>query len=178
MELKIRYENEYQTIVLDTEATEQLWVSLSLEGDGISPKEREQMIQTAFEEQFNRPEYNIWHRETRYIDPTPKRRKMDGRVGYIQGDLGDPAFNIMDYLLTTSDVNEHESNYEYEEVCDKIRSILAKKPAWAEMFIAIRIEGKSIREYAARTGEDENNVSQKLKRAEKRLRENYPKRQI
>lgn len=84
MKLKIRYEQEFQTIELDTEATKQLWVSLSLEDEeGLSEEEREQRIQDAFDEQFNKPEYNIWHRETHHIDPTPKRRRMDGRAGYI-----------------------------------------------------------------------------------------------
>ena len=57
MRLKIRYEQEFQTIELDAEATEQLWVSLSLEGEGLSQEEREQRIQDAFDEQYNRPEY-------------------------------------------------------------------------------------------------------------------------
>ena len=41
MKLKIRYENEMQTIELDSAATNQLWVSLSLEGEGLSQEERE-----------------------------------------------------------------------------------------------------------------------------------------
>ena len=57
MKLKIRYEQEYQTIELDTEATEQLWVSLSLdEGEGLSNEEREQRIQDAFNEGYNKPD--------------------------------------------------------------------------------------------------------------------------
>lgn len=44
MKLKIRYENEYQTITLDAETTEELWVSLSLEGEGLSQEEREKLI--------------------------------------------------------------------------------------------------------------------------------------
>ena len=51
-------------------------------------------------------------------------------------------------------------------------------PEWADAFIAIRLDGESVREYAARIGADENNISQKLKRAEKKLRENYKDRQI
>ena len=51
MKLKIRYEQEFQTIELDTEATKQLWVSLSLEDEeGLSEEEREQRIQDAFVE--------------------------------------------------------------------------------------------------------------------------------
>ena len=49
---------------------------------------------------------------------------------------------------------------------------------WADAFIAVRLDGESIREYAARIGADENNITQKLKRAEKKLRENYIDRQI
>lgn len=178
MKLKIRYEQEFQTVELDAEATEQLWVSLSLEGEGLSQEEREQLIQDAFEEQYNRPEYNVWHRETRHIDPTPKRKRMDGRRGYIQSDPDDAAFDIMDYLLTTTDAEMHEHNFEYKEVCAWVRKVLVKKPEWADAFIAVRLDGKSVREYAARIGADENNITQKLKRAAQKLKENYKDRQI
>ena len=175
MKLKIRYENTYQTVELDSVATEQLWVSLSLEGEGLSQKEREQRIQEEWEKQYNRPEYNNWHRETRYIDPTPKRKRIDGRRGYIQGDPEDASFNIFDYLLTTDDAKKLDERSEYEDVCTKVRNILAKKPEWADAFIAVRLDGESIRSYAARVGDGENNITQKLKRAEKKIREHYKK---
>ena len=38
MKLKIRYKNEMQILELDSAATEQLWVSLSLEGEGLDRK--------------------------------------------------------------------------------------------------------------------------------------------
>ncbi len=170
MKLKIRYESEYQTIDLDTEAMKQMWVSLSLEGEGLSQEETETRIQEAFDEQYNRPEYNVWHRETRHIDPTPKRKRMDGRKGYIQADADDTSFDIMDYLMSATD--DH-SNLEYEEICLWIRNALAKKPEWAEAFIAVRIDGVSSREYAAKVGDSENNITQKLNRAAKKLREVY-----
>ncbi len=178
MKLKIRYENAYQTIELDSAATEQLWVSLSIEGEGLSKKEREQRIQEEWEKQFNRPEYNVWHRETRHIDPTPKRKRMDGRRGYIQGDPDDATFNIMDYLLTADDSNVHGDRSEYEEVCTRVRKILEKKPEWADAFIAVRLDGESIRSYAIRVGDGENNITQKLKRAEKKIRDHYKNRKI
>ena len=43
MRLKIRYEQEFQTIELDAEATEELWVSLSLEGEGLTQEERRRL---------------------------------------------------------------------------------------------------------------------------------------
>ena len=170
MKLRVRYENEFQTIELDSEATRQMWVSLSLEGEGLSDEETESRIQEAFDEQYNRPEYNVWHRETRHIDPTPKRKRMDGRKGYIQADPEDTGFDIMDYLLSGTD--DH-SDLEYEEICSWVRSALIKKPEWAEAFIAVRIDGMTVREYAAKAGDSENNITQKLNRAAKKLKEVY-----
>lgn len=179
MKLNIRYENIFQTIELDAAETEQLWVSLSLEEEeSLSQEQRESRIQEAFDKAFNKPEYNIWHRETRHIDWTPKRKRMDGRRGYIQGDPGDPTFDIMDYLALTSDAEMHAENFAYLDICSQVREALSRKPDWANAFIAVRMDGESIREYAARTGESENNITQKLKRAEKKLRDYFKNRQI
>jgi DNA-directed RNA polymerase specialized sigma24 family protein len=46
------------------------------------------------------------------------------------------------------------------------------------MFIAVHIDGESIRGYAARTGMSENNVTQKLKRAGKKIKKYFENRQI
>ena len=140
MELKIRYENGYQTINLNTEDTKKMWVSLSLEGEGLSQEEKESRIQEAFEEQYNKPEYNIWHRETRHIDPTPKRKRMDGRRGYICGEKDDDSFDIMDYLAITYpecvfDDEEDETAKWYESVLELIQEKV--KPDFVDTFIAI-----------------------------------------
>ena len=124
---------------------------------------------------MNKREYNDWRREHRYIDPSPNRKRMDGRKGYIQGDPEDDSFDIMDYLLTASD--DH-TDLEREEVCSWIRSVLTKKPQWAEAFIAVRIDGMPIRQYAATVGESENSITQKLNRAAKKLKEFYGNRKI
>lgn len=174
MILKVRYENVYEEITLDAEATKELWVSLSLEGEGLTDEEKENLIQESWNEKFNKPDYNNWHKETRHIDPTPKRRRMDGKAGYIQADEDDAAFDIMDYLLTTSDAETHDNKTEYEAVCKWIRGALNKKPEWADAFIAVRLNGEAVREYAVRIGIDENIITKKLKRAEKKLRECYP----
>lgn len=150
MKLKIRYENEYQTIELDEKATRELWISLGFEGEEPEQEEKERRIQDAFEEKYNRSEYNIWHRETRH----------------------------MDYLLTTTDTEEHENGESYKEICRWIRKVLTNKPEWADAFIAVYLNDETIRDYAARIGADENNITQKLKRAKKKLRENYKNRQI
>ena len=68
------------------------------------------------------------------------------------------------------DLNEREN---YEAICGWVRNVLACKPEWADAFIAVRMDGEPICEYAARIGADENNITQKLKRAEKRLADAY-----
>ena len=168
MKLKIRYESEYQTIVLDEEDTRAMWVSLSLEGEGLSQEETESRIQEAFDEKYNKPEYNVWHRETRHIDPTPKRKRMDGRKGYICADEDDAAFDIMDYLNTYDPTEDYGNKFEYEERCKKIRA--AVKPAQADMLIAIILDGMTVAEYAEFIGDTANNVSHRYRRAVNNLK--------
>ena len=127
---------------------------------------------------MNKREYNGWRRETRHIDANPKMKKMNGKAGYIQAEPDDKSFNIMDYLCTSSDEDSRSRDYENEEITGWIREVLVKKPEWADAFIAVRINGISIREYAKSIGADENNITQKLKRATKKLQKEYKNRQI
>lgn len=127
---------------------------------------------------MNKREYNGWRRETRRTDFDPKMKKTNGKKGYIQGQPDDKSFNIMDYICTASDEEQRSRNYEYEDICEWICKILFKKPEWANAFIAVRIDGIPIREYATFIGEDENNITQKLKRASKKLQQEYKNRQI
>ncbi len=177
MRLKIRYENEYQTIMLDAEVTEELWVSLSLEGEGLSQEEREQRIQDAFDEQFNRPDYNCWHKFDRHRGNSKAQSSNDD--GEEDIDTSEPLMEeVADDRIFRKDELESEERESYDAICQWVREVLSKKPEWADAFIAVRLDGESIREYAARIGADENNITQKLKRAEKKLRENYRNRQI
>lgn len=177
MKLKVRYDESVQTIDLDAEATEQLWVSLSLEGDDLTQKEREQMIQEEWEKQFNRPDYNSWHKFDRHRGYSKAQPGKDD--GEDDVDTSEPLLDeVADKHIFFKDQIDRENRESYEAICEKVRCILRKKPDWADMFIAVRMDGQSIREYAAEVGADENNITQKLKRAEKKLRENYKNRQI
>lgn len=188
MELKIRYENGYQTINLNTEDTKKMWVSLSLEGEGLSQEEKESRIQEAFEEQFNRPEYNNWHKETRHIDPTPKRKRMDGKRGYICGEKDDDSFDIMDYLAVTYsecgvDDEEDETAKRYESALELIQEKV--KPDFADTFIAIaskrttpkqiaskmvNAEGLTDDEYEKLVASEANKISKKYNRALEKIK--------
>ena len=137
------------TLDLDEKATEQLWVSLSLEGGGLSNSEKEKMIREAFDVNYNRPEYNSWHKFNRHRGSSKAQsKKTDGEK---DADTSEPLMN---------------------EVADD-RIFRKDEPEWADAFIAVRMDGDPIREYAARIGADENNITQKLKRAEKRLADAY-----
>ncbi|EJG4807072.1 hypothetical protein NAB59_002742 [Listeria innocua] len=172
MRLSIRYENQFQSIELNEEETQEMWVSLSLEGDNL---EKEKLIQKTFDEKFNKPEYNIWHRETRHLT-TPKERFNDDGDEY---DTSEPLMKeVADDRIFRKDEIERAYQDDYEGVCKWIRTALGKKQDWADMFIAVRIDGMSIREYASFIGADENNITQKLKRATKKLQEEYENRQI
>ena len=172
MKLKIRYDETVQTLDLDEKATEQLWVSLSLEGEGLSNSEKEQKIQEAFDIQYNRPEYNNWHKFDRHrgyskVQSSANDAEDDNETSEpLMSEVADDRIFCKDEL----DRTEKES---YEATCDWVRKVLIKKPEWADAFISVRIDGESIREYAARIGADENNITQKLKRAEKRLAAAY-----
>lgn len=190
MKLKIRYENEFQTVELDEKVTHDLWVSLSIDSDnGMTQEEHEKFIQEVWNEQYNKPEYNIWHRETRHIDPTPKRKRMDGRRGYICGEADDDSFNIMDYLAVTfpkygvDDEESDETAKKYKSVLELIQAKV--KPDFVDIFIAIAskrttpkqiaskmvdAEGLSDDEYEKIVTREANKISKKYNRALEKIR--------
>ena len=175
MKLRIRYENEYQTIELDTEEMDQLCVSLSLEGDDLTEEEKAEKVQEAWEEQFNRPDYNCWHYYDRHLGCS-KARPGEGED---RQDRSDPLMGeVLDDRVFYRFEDARERQEEYEAVCRWVREVLSKKPDWADAFIAVKLDGEKAREYAERTGTAEYNVSKKLKKAEKKLRENFQNRQV
>lgn len=172
MKLKIRYDETVQTLDLDEKATEQLWVSLTLEGEGLSDGEKEQKIQEAFDIQYNRPEYNNWHKFDRHRGYS--RAQSSAHDAEDDNETSEPLMSeVADDRIFRKDELDRNEKESYEATCGWVRKVLSKKPEWADAFISVRIDGESIREYAARIGADENNITQKLKRAEKKLAEAY-----
>lgn len=81
MKLKVRYENEFQTIELDAKSTDEMWVSLSLDcDDDMTQEEKEQAIQNAWDKQYNRPDYNNWHKFNRHRGFTKKQPNVKTNV--------------------------------------------------------------------------------------------------
>lgn len=171
MKLKIRYENEFQTIELDAKATEKMWVSLSLDcDDDMTQEEKEQAIQDAWDEQYNKPEYNNWHKFDRHRGYS-KVRPND------ETDEIDTSEPLIDEVRDSSVFYKQEINrnnqWEYEALCQKVREVL--KPSAADMVIAIVLDGLTVGEYAASIREDANNVSHRYRRAINKLKKVFEK---
>lgn len=160
MKLKIRYENGYQEVEIDAEDMKKLWISFDLEEEM-----SEKQLQDAFEERFNRPEYNNYHKHTRHWGMPKKAYKRDDE----DADETDGLEQIPD----NSDEEARNRRYEREDVKERLEKALPGKGEWVDILMAVDVNGESIRSYAERTGQDENNVTQKRKRALKKLKKNF-----
>ena len=159
MKLKIRYDNKYQTVEVNSE---EMWVSLSLEGEeNLTQEEKETMIQEIFEEQFNKPEYNNWHKFNRHRGNLKKQFRKDDE----DTDESDGLDAVGDY----SQDEERNSQYEYEDLCLRIRKAL--KSEYADVIIAVYIDDMTPEEYAQRNGLKRDTVYKRLQRAKKKMRE-------
>ena len=172
MKIKVIYENHYQYLELDTAAADQLWVSLSLGSSaGLSDEEKRKQLQSAFDEQFNRPDYNNWHQ----LDRHRGKSKATSEDGVDEWDTSEPLMSeVIDDRIFRKDELVREREWDNEELRTKIRAAL--KPDYAEMIIAIHLDGMSCIEYAASIGQKPNTVNHRLQRAEKKLREIFGKR--
>lgn len=159
MNLKIRYENKYQTVEVNSD---EMWVSLSLEGDdNLTQEEKETMIQETFEEQFNRPEYNSWHKFNRHRGDLKKQFCKDDE----DADDSDGLDTVGDY----SQEEERNSQYEYEDLCLRIRKAL--KSEYADVIIAVCLDDMTPEKYALKNGLKRDAVYKRLQRAKKKMRE-------
>ena len=173
MKLKIRYENEYQTLDLNGEETEQLWVSLSLDGEGLSQEEREKKIQEVFDMNYNRPDYNNWHKHNRHT-VSFGIKDYSKIINDAEIDTDEPLMKaVADDRIFKRYELEFEEKDSYNAVCQEIRSVLKDKPHWADAFIAIRIDCEPVKEYADRTNQKAHNIYKYLRKAKKFLNENF-----
>ncbi len=169
----LRYRTENIVNILDIDINEAArWLNVDLSCEPLTQEEMEQRIQDACDEQYNRPEYNNYHRETRYIDPTPKARRLDGKKGYIQkSEDDDEDFDFFDHIFKGDPMESLLNEMQYNDICTWIREKLT--PKQAEMFITIRMDGMGVTEYAKKHKDTRTNIAHKLMRIEKILRTAY-----
>ena len=159
MKIKIRYENEYQTLEVENMELEK-WLNIY-----------EKRIQDVIEERFNRPDYNSWHKYDRHTGNAYMKSK-DGTVEVNTEEA--IMFRAADKSAFNISIEGVHNQLEYEECCETLRSLL--KPAVADMVIAIALDGYTVGEYAASIDEDANNVSHRYRRAINKLKKFFQKR--
>lgn len=151
MKIKIRYNNEFQTLEVDRD---EMWVSLALgNSDELSVKEMEKNIQDKFNEMFNRPEYNNWHRYNRHNTGKAVPKRLDGKKGCIQisdEETDISATNTIDLFPDNTDAECREMQDDYEAICGLLRKHL--KPEQAELLIQVHINKKPKQVYATELG--------------------------
>lgn len=163
MKLKIRYEQKYEIVEVNSE---EMWVSLSLEGgEDLTQEEKETLIQDTFEDRFNKPEYNNWHKFDRHRGMPKKPFRKDNEA--------EDEIDHMDYFPDNSDEEAREKQAEYEYICEIIRKNLKEKQA--ELLIAIVMDGISVTEYARREGVTVGAISHRMETAMKNFKKVFPK---
>lgn len=178
MKVVIRYETERVTFNLSEEEAKQMGCCVNIDLESIPEDERQSKLQEACDEQFNRPDYNNWHKYWRHQGESKAQPDDEGE----ELESSEPLMSeVADDRIFRKDEIERDRKESYDAVCQWIRKIL--KPEIAEAFIATKINGVTIRDYVTETakpGDDiaklENNLSKKLTRAAEKLAVAYPER--
>ncbi len=184
MKIKIRYEKEFTTFELNLSDIKG-WLNIDLLPDE-SEEEFEERVQEEIDTQYNRPEYNVMHKQERHKGFAVSTKDENGEE---TGDFEPSMSEVVDPSIFLKDEIDRESKENYEAVKEFVYSVL--KPDVADLFMSVRIDWVSINEKAesmlsrdAFETEEEYNkavsrlanaITQKLKRANKNLEKNFSK---
>ncbi|MGP1555289.1 MAG: hypothetical protein ACTTG9_04990 [Dialister pneumosintes] len=184
MKIKIRYEKEFTTFELNLSDIKG-WLNIDLLPDE-SEEEFAKRAQEEVDKEYNRPEYNVMHRQERHKGFAITTK---GEKGEETGDFEPSMSEVMDPFVFLEDEISRESKENYESIKEFVYSIL--KPNVADLFMSVRIDGMLINEKAESmlsrdTFEFEeeynkavsrlvNSITQKLKRANKKLEKSFSK---
>lgn len=101
MKIKIRYENEYQTLEVENMELEK-WLNISISEEE-SQEDYEKRIQEEIEERFNRPDYNNWHKHDRHAGVA----KMKNKEGVVEVNTEEEIMaKAVDKFVFTRDIDE------------------------------------------------------------------------
>ena len=182
MKIQIRYDNQTATVDVPEEefglmirTDYELRLASAKDPASVKPRSPQEIM----DERFNRPDYNNWHKHWRHVHSNPIPPRLDRKEGYVvlerEGNGDFHQFTVEDFPDEASEAARGR-----EESDQETRAYIRKrlKPDYAEMLISIHLDGWSVNDYAARIGDSANNVSHRLKRAEKKLKEILEKRPI
>ena len=184
MKIKIRYEKEFLTFELNLSDIKG-WLNIDLQPDE-TEEEFEKRVQEEVEKEYNRPEYNVMHKQERHKGFAISTKDEDGEE---TSDFEPSMSEVVDPSIFLKDEIARDRKESYKAVKMFVYSVL--KPEVADLFMAIRIDGVSINEKAesmlsrdAFESEEEYNkavsrlanaITQKLKRANKNLEKSFSK---
>lgn len=172
MKIKIRYENEYQTLEVENMELEK-WLNISISEEE-SQEDYEKRIQDVIEERFNRPDYNSWHKHDRHIGVATMRN----RNGEVEVNSEEAVMSkAVDSSIYTKDFDEIDARFDREYQYDYYSNLIREnlKPNAADMVIAIVLDGMTVGEYAERIDDTPNNVSHRYRRTIKKLKKIFEK---
>jgi len=112
-------------------------------------------------DELNKQEYNSWQTHHRHQAFLQKKGAESVTA------------EMVDLIADQSEVEAYRRQADYEALCQKVREAL--KPDQAEMFIAICLDGMSVKGYAAKIGDDANRVSKRFVYAKKILKGRFRK---
>ncbi|MGP1600185.1 MAG: hypothetical protein ACTTGQ_03850 [Dialister pneumosintes] len=184
MKIKIRYEKEFTTFELNLSEIKG-WLNIDLQPDE-SEEEFEERVQEKVDKEYNKPEYNIMHKQERHKGFAISTKDENGEE---TGDFEPSMSEVVDPYIFLKDEIDRESKENYKAVKEFVYSVL--KPEVADLFMAVRIDGMSINEkaesmlsrdafeseeeYKAAVSRLANSITQKLKRANKNLEKSFSK---
>ncbi|MGJ8387800.1 hypothetical protein ACSGFH_08830 [Streptococcus agalactiae] len=184
MKIKIRYEKEFATFELSLSEIKG-WLNIDLKPDE-SEEEFAKRAQEEVDKEYNRPEYNIMHKQERHKGFSISTKDENGEE---TGDFEPSMSEVVDSSIFLKDEIDRESKENYEAVKEFVYSVL--KPDVADLFMAVRIDGVSINEkaesmlsrdafetvdeYNKAVSKLANSITQKLKRANKKLEKSFSK---
>lgn len=157
MEISVIYDNRRQ--ILEVETDELIgWLNIDIESN-LSDEVLQKIVQEKIDKEFNRPEYNNWHKFDRHRG-MPKK-------AYRRDDEAEDETDIMDSFGDYTQETERNNRYEYDALCQLIHNSL--KPSYADVLISICLDSKTPEEYAIENGEKRDAVYKRLQRAKKKF---------
>lgn len=161
MKLTIFYENLREELEVDTN---EMWSCLKLTSDKeLTEEEREKMIQDKVDKEWNKPDLNNWLKFNRHRGRDVRKEELTEN---------DETKDEMD-LFPDMKKNSYEKEFEYVEICKKIKKILKNYKDWADIVIAVALDGYSVAAYAEKVGSSRKAISKKYNKAIKVLKEFY-----
>lgn len=182
MKIKMKYET--LEVEMDVDVNELTgWLSIEVVEEE-NEVELQKRIQEEIDKQYNRPDYNNWHRHNRHIGYS-KAVSEDGEDSF--GHFKEPLIEkVRDKSIFFKDEIKRNHQEEYENCCKFIAEHI-KKQELLDLFIKFvfedytlreiamiqnpRKDGMSEKEYKKLISKVENNLSHKLVRVRKKLQE-------